>query len=203
MSTTGAPGGCAAGHGSGLLALMPRCVVALSRCPAGVTVGVMARTEQRRPKRRLEQWQTLLAAALAAVAAIVVALILASDDDGHGDDKGGGGGDGGTDSETTVAISSITLLSAPPPLVRILGTATGVSGPDLIYVVARPDAAAGSEAGSRAQSEAEATDTTGTGTPWIASDPARPSGDGAWGVDFRLPADATLPLSFVAVIYPV
>ena len=158
----------------------------------------MARTERRRPGRRLERWQTLLAAALAAVAAIVVAVIQAVSD--------GDGDDGGTESATKIAISSITLMSAtPPPLVRILGTATGLSSMDLIYVVARPETEVepGSEAGAGTDSRAhQDSDAAGTGTAWFASDPARRADDGAWQVDFRLPADAVLPLRFVAVIYP-
>jgi hypothetical protein len=163
---------------------------------------VVARTSGRRQERRLEKWQTVLAAAVAAVAAIVVAVIQSR---GGGGSDGNGGSDGDDDEAAyRVDISSIALISATPPqLVRILGTANGLSSDDQIYVVARPDDSGDGEPGSGPDEPHPAEPRSSAGaTPWIASDPAQRSDGGAWRVDFRLPADAVLPLSFVAVIYP-
>lgn len=167
----------------------------MRRRPVRYRVSGVARSSQRKPprrpdeepRRRLENWQTLLAAALAAVAAVTVALIQTS------------GGDSREDSprETTltpsttqgpptspapsVSISSVTLVSeAPPPRVQVEGSAVGLSERHEIYVIARPSTA---EEISR----------------WVASSPARASRNGSWQVDLELPPDVPMPCRFLAL----
>jgi hypothetical protein len=157
---------------------------------------------RRRPTPRshhpLERWQTVLAAvvaALGAVTAAVIAVAAGSGDDGRESATASPSASASVQERGTVTIVGIDLLSADPArtVMRLYGTASGVRLAEHIYVVARPEAGG-------APSRTPTATTSSDHSVWLAAGPAdRPTED-SWTVDFAVPADASRPLRFEAVV---
>jgi hypothetical protein len=150
-------------------------------------VWFVARAARRpRGRRRLERWQTLLAAGLTAAAAIATAFIVASANRAAND------GSSARAEPATVIIRSVTLVSSAA--LRIEGAATGFTSPHDVYVVARSDEDQAAASGGASASASNAV------ARWLAAGPADWLSDTSWQIDFPLPPNVPLPLSFIAVV---